>query len=222
MSDETEELESPVELRRADTIRVTVGPQRNTGELCDQGLARPLALSFIDGKQVSEVAKEVVFEDEADLADMRRSFIPPIDSISDEEAKKRTWPPKYYMHDLVFSMLAVCVYVFDIGTDVSLIIQYIIKRKITEMCWSIGFIVVPSVVSGIVSLSWAYIDHTHRSALPADDSHRRRGVPSRRWRILATFFQCGRIYRYIWYININYDCLFDARLNNTLSVNNRD
>ena len=141
------------------------------------------------------------------------------------QIKKRNWPPRYYKHDMVFSILAVFVYVFDIVTDVILIIQYYLRNQRTEMWLSIGFVVAPSIVSGIVSLTWAYFDHKADSHLqnssknhndtecdaglmrlrPGEDMVDQSGLmrnsndktQHKIGRTIATFFQCGRIFRYL-------------------------
>lgn len=75
--------------------------------------------------------------------------------------KPSDWLPTFTIMDLIFALLGVCFFVADIYTDWRLAFKYYFSNHMDMFYWTLGIILVPAILSGIISMIWSYNDHQY-------------------------------------------------------------
>ncbi|XP_060077509.1 XK-related protein 6-like [Ylistrum balloti] len=127
--------------------------------------------------------------DRPDLADLSRQN----GKTSGQVKRVKTWPPGYTRLDLAFSIISVLMFFVDLGTDVALVVRYHVTNQYVLRNLTLGFILVPALVSGTVSIVWSYIDYSNHTR------HNRSKWPMI-IRCVFTFLQLGRMYRMMEFV----------------------
>ena len=68
--------------------------------------------------------------------------------------ERTNWPHKVNAIDIVFAFGGLVLFVFDLGTDVKLALDYRTDAEYMLFTLTVCFIAVPSFISGIISIIW--------------------------------------------------------------------
>ncbi|XP_033737428.1 XK-related protein 6-like [Pecten maximus] len=188
------EVEEKIQCERDEQVRGSVNslrPPNNDTEpdntTDDDSTTLNMEEDEDDPRDVSDA--KLLHQDQSDLADLARQN----GGITGQVRVVKTWPPVYTKLDLAFSIISLVMFAVDLGTDIALVVRYHLTRQYVLRNLTLGFILVPAVVSGAVSVVWSYIDYRNHA------SHNRSKRPMV-IRCLFTFFQLGRVYRMLEFI----------------------
>ena len=111
-------------------------------------------------------------------------------TIKTRPSDKPDWPPKFQIKDIILAFVGFLTFAIDYGTDIRLLIFYYTEHRWTHLYLTAGFIVVPSVISGIISVIWYKM--YYRRDLRHKYNHARTLYL---FRIVLSFLQLGRLWR---------------------------
>lgn len=100
--------------------------------------------------------------------------------------EKNNWPPEFSKIDFLLLCFSVALFLFDIASDWRLAVSYYVDNNLWLFYVSAGFIVVPSIFSGILSIVWFIME---------EKSHEYTNPVRFLFRVLFSFLQLGRVYR---------------------------
>lgn len=141
-----------------------------------------------DCQRDDEVDGHLLPRDQSDLAELTRQ-----NGTNSAGQEVKTWPPVYKKIDVIFSIISLLMYAGDLVTDILLVVTYHLTGQTTLRDLTLGFILVPAIVSGFVSVVWSCIDYANHP------SHNRSKLPMV-IRCMFTFFQLGRMYRIVEFL----------------------
>lgn len=76
-----------------------------------------------------------------------------------KKTRQKTWPPKFQLHHLFFSVLGLVLFIMDLISDCRLAVLYFTSDQKVEFYLTLGFILGPSFFSGLISTIWYTTDH---------------------------------------------------------------
>ncbi|XP_061172140.1 XK-related protein 6-like [Saccostrea echinata] len=119
-------------------------------------------------------------------------------TIKTKPSTKLDWPPRFQIKDIVLAFIGFFTFAVDYGTDIRLLVFYYYENRLTHLYLTAGFIIVPSVISGIISVIW-YKMYYRRDKRNKYEHAKTLYI----FRITLSFFQLGRLWRqgeYIYYV----------------------
>lgn len=116
-------------------------------------------------------------------------------TIKTKPSIKPDWPPRFQIKDIILAFIGFLTFAIDYGTDIRLLIYYYTEQRWSHLYLTAGFIVVPSVISGIISMIW-YKMYYRRDKRNKYDHARTLYL----FRIALSFLQLGRLWRQAEYI----------------------
>ncbi|KAK3093112.1 hypothetical protein FSP39_011207 [Pinctada imbricata] len=105
------------------------------------------------------------------------------------------WPPKFHIRDGLLGLWALFTFAFDYGTDIRLMVEYYLNQEFQYFLLTLGFIAVPSFISGVISVIWYKM--TYKRDLKYGYKHAKTLYYAR---MVFSFIQLGRIFRQLEYI----------------------
>lgn len=111
-------------------------------------------------------------------------------TIKTKPSNKPEWPPRFQIKDIILAFIGFLTFAIDYGTDIRLLIYYYTEQRWSHLYLTAGFIVVPSVISGIISMIW-YKMYYRRDKRNNYDHARTLYL----FRIALSFLQLGRLWR---------------------------
>lgn len=111
-------------------------------------------------------------------------------TIKTKPSIKPDWPPRFQIKDIILAFIGFLTFAIDYGTDIRLLIYYYTEQRWSHLYLTAGFIVVPSVISGIISMIW-YKMYYRRDKRNNYDHARTLYL----FRIALSFLQLGRLWR---------------------------
>lgn len=111
-------------------------------------------------------------------------------TIKTTPSNKPEWPPRFQIKDIILAFIGFLTFAIDYGTDIRLLIYYYTEQRWSHLYLTAGFIVVPSVISGIISMIW-YKMYYRRDKRNKYDHARTLYL----FRIALSFLQLGRLWR---------------------------
>lgn len=111
-------------------------------------------------------------------------------TIKTKPSNKPDWPPRFQIKDIILAFIGFLTFAIDYGTDIRLLIYYYTEQRWSHLYLTAGFIVVPSVISGIISMIW-YKMYYRRDKRNNYDHARTLYL----FRIALSFLQLGRLWR---------------------------
>lgn len=128
-------------------------------------------------------------------------------TIKTKPSDKSDWPPKFQIKDIILAFIGFLTFAIDYGTDIRLLIFYYTEQRWSHLYLTAGFIVVPSVISGIISMIW------YKMYYRRDKRHKYEHARTLYlFRIVLSFLQLGRLWRQAEYI---YNASHSIRLERT-------
>lgn len=116
-------------------------------------------------------------------------------TIKTKPSNKPDWPPKFQIKDIILAFIGFLTFAIDYGTDIRLLIYYYTEQRWSHLYLTAGFIIVPSVISGIISMIW------YKMYYKRDIRHEYKHARTLYlFRILLSFLQLGRLWRQAEYI----------------------
>lgn len=116
-------------------------------------------------------------------------------TIKRKPSDKPDWPPKFQIKDIILAFIGFLTFAIDYGTDIRLLIYYYTEQRWSHLYLTAGFIIVPSVISGIISMIW-YKMYYRRDKRNKYEHAKTLYV----FRIVLSFLQLGRLWRQAEYI----------------------
>lgn len=111
-------------------------------------------------------------------------------TIKTKPSDKSDWPPKFQIKDIILAFIGFLTFAIDYGTDIRLLIYYYTEQRWSHLYLTAGFIIVPSVISGIISMIW------YKMYYKRDIRHEYKHAKTLYlFRILLSFLQLGRLWR---------------------------
>lgn len=111
-------------------------------------------------------------------------------TIKTKPSDKPDWPPKFQIKDIILAFIGFLTFAIDYGTDIRLLIYYYTEQRWSHLYLTAGFIIVPSVISGIISMIW------YKMYYKRDIRHEYKHARTLYlFRILLSFLQLGRLWR---------------------------
>ncbi|KAJ8302496.1 hypothetical protein KUTeg_018892 [Tegillarca granosa] len=85
--------------------------------------------------------------------------------------RQKTWPPTFKLRDLFFAVLGLVLFVLDLISDWRLAVLYFLHNQNVEFYLTLGFILGPSLFSGVISIVWYTTDHVVITEEQAEQQH---------------------------------------------------
>jgi hypothetical protein len=111
-------------------------------------------------------------------------------TIKFQPSNKPDWPPKFQIKDIVLAFIGCFAFAVDYGTDIRLLLFYYNEHRLTHLYLTAGFIIVPSFISGIISVIWYKM--YYRRDVRNEYKHAKTLYY---FRIALSFLQLGRLWR---------------------------
>lgn len=145
----------------------------------EDGANKPLIAESTEKKESTDDDIEV--EDDDSLCCLTIKYKP---------SDKPDWPPRFHIKDIVLAFIGFFTFAIDYGTDIRLLVFYYNEQRLTHLYLTAGFIVVPSFISGVISVIWYKM--YFRRDVRNEYEHAKTLYYSR---IVLSFLQLGRLWR---------------------------